>query len=282
MRPSKFLIGAALMGTVMAGPAESQEPAPASALTYADLADLALAAPVVAHVQVREAIRLDDENAVGVAPGKTRFYVEADVLSLIRGARGLPSEISYLVDLPHDARGRRAKLREETEFVLLATTVPGRPGEVRLIGPDAQLPYDPALADQLRAILNAAVRADSPPEITGIAGAFHVPGSLPGESETQIFLETADDRPVSLTILRRPGETPRWAVALSEIVDNAARPPEPETLLWYRLACGLPAAVPAESLATADADAAAAIRADYRLVLERLGPCTRTRGEDTP
>ncbi len=95
--------------------------------------------------------------------------------------------------------------------------------------------------------------------------------------ETQIFLQTRDGRPISLNVLRRPGETPRWAVALGEIVDRSARPPAPDTLLWYRLACALPPALPdssAASLAAADAEAT---RADYALVLKGLGPCARAR-----
>jgi hypothetical protein len=258
-------------------PAESQAPAP-SQFTYADLVDLALAAPVVAEVEVREAIRLRGERAAGVEPGKTRFYVEAEVISLIRGARGLPAQISYLVDLPNDWRGRPPRLREESRFILLASTVPGRPGEVQLIGPEAQLAHTPELASRLRQILRQAAQPDAPPTITGIGRAFHVQGTLPGESETQVFLETADGRPVSLTILRRPGQAPRWAVALSEIVDNAARPPEPDTLLWYSLACSLPPTLPATSVAGTEEREAAAIRADYRVVIEGLGPCARNRG----
>ena len=277
MRLSRFPRGVAILMAVAAVPAESQAPATAPALTYADVADLALAAPVAAHVQVRDAIRLKDERAVGLEPGMTRFYVEADVLSLIRGARGLPGQVTYLVDLPNDARGRAPKLRDDTQFILLAATVAERPGELRLAAPDAQLPYSPALADRLRDILHDATRSDAPPEITGIGRAFHVPGTLPGESETQIFLQAADGRPVSLSILRRPGEEPRWAVALSEIVDNAAAAPEPDTLLWYRLACTLPGRLPPQSFAEADPSQAAAIEADYRLVMESLGPCARTR-----
>jgi hypothetical protein len=113
--------------------------------------------------------------------------------------------------------------------------------------------------------------------VTAIGKAFHVPGSLAGESETQIFLQTAEARPVSLTILRRPGEEPQWAVALGDIVDDAAAAPKPETLLWYRLACGLPRTLPRQSYADAEGRAGAAIQADYRFVLDRLGPCTRSR-----
>jgi hypothetical protein len=277
MRPSNILTSAAIALAAVSVAAESDVPAPTAQMTYPDLVDLALAAPVAAHVEIAESIRLDEERAVGVEPDKARFYVEADVLSLIRGANGLPARVTYLVDLPNDARGRALKLREESQFIVLAATVPGRPGEIRLIAPDAQLPYSPALADQLRSVLRQAVRPDAPPQITGIGRAFHVPGTLPGESETQIFLETADGRPVSLSILRRPGQDPRWAVALSEIVDNSARPPEPNTLLWYRLACALPPSLPPESIAGTEAAQAEAIRADYRLVVEGLGPCVRNR-----
>ena len=120
-------------------------------------------------------------------------------------------------------------------------------------------------------------QGDAPPRLTGIGRAFHVPGSLPGESETQIFLQTAGGRPISLTVLRRPGQQPRWAVALSEIVDEAAAPPAPDTLLWYRLACTLPAALPPQSLSEASAEEAQAIRADYAVVIDGLGRCTRHR-----
>jgi hypothetical protein len=117
----------------------------------------------------------------------------------------------------------------------------------------------------------------APPRIIQLGDAFHVAGTVAGESETQIFLRTANDEPVSLSILRRPGQEPRWAVALGEIVDEAAKPPAPGTLLWYRLACSLPPTLPSQSvraLSPADAEAA---RADYALVMQSLGSCGRTR-----
>jgi hypothetical protein len=64
---------------------------------------------------------------------------------------------------------------------------------------------------------------------------------------------------------------------LSELVDDNASTPRAESLLWYRLACTLPRALPPQSLAEASAAEADAIRADYRLVLESLGPCVRNR-----
>jgi hypothetical protein len=62
-------------------------------------------------------------------------------------------------------------------------------------------------------------------------------------------------------------------VALTELVDDSAAPPKPETLLWYRLACGLPEKLPDTAVAgQSDTDADAA-RADYQVVLNGLGPC---------
>ena len=143
--------------------------------------------------------------------------------------------------------------------------------------PTRSFAYTPETAERLRAILRDSSAPGAPPQITGIGRAFHVPGSLPGESETQFFLQTADERPISLTVLRRPGEQPRWAVALSEIVDEAAEPPARDTLLWYRLACTLPARLPPDALREAGAEDGRAIQADYRVMMEGLGPCARNR-----
>jgi hypothetical protein len=260
----------------LASPADSQVAGP-SQPTYADLADLALTAPIAAHARVARATALKPDRAPDTAPGFARFVVEAQIVSLIRAPEGLPSRLSYVVDLPRDAKGRAPKLKKGSEFLLLAAPVPARPGEIRLVAPDAQLAFAPDRAEMLRAILREGAGRDAPPRITGIGRAFHVPGAIPAESETQIFLLTADNRPVSLNLLRRPGQTPVWSVALSEIVDDAAAPPRPNTLLWYRLACTLPRALPRQSFAEADEQGAAAIQADYRFILERLGPCARTR-----
>jgi hypothetical protein len=277
MNPVARRICLAIAAAALAAAAPAESPPAGPPPTYADLADLALAAPIAAHVRVADSVALKGAQGAAAGPGAARLYVEADVVSLIRAEQSLPARIRYVVDLPRDAKGRPPKLRKGTPLILLAAPVVGRPAELRLAAPDAQLAYTPERADQLRAILREATGPAAPPRISGIGRAFHVPGSLPGESETQIFLQTADGRPVSLNVLRRPGETPSWAVALSEIVDDAAAAPRRDTLLWYRLACTLPRALPRQSLAEAEPAAARAIDADYRLILERLGPCLRNR-----
>jgi len=269
----RFTSAAALLtALLLAAEAPAQAPMVAP-YSYADLADLAAMAPITADVMVHEAIPLKGANAASVPPGKVRFYIVADVLTLIRGAQGLPGQIAFLADFPLVAN--RAPKVEKMRFLILAAPVQGRPGEVRLVAPDAIIGWSPEMDQKLRGILTAMNAPDAPSRITGVGHAFHVPGSLPGESETQIFLNTADGRPVSLNILRRPNEQPRWAVALGDIVDAAARPPEPDTLLWYQLACFLPREMPADSTADLSPADAEATRADYALVLAGLGPCAR-------
>ena len=261
--------------------AQADNRSPAFSATYADLADLGIDAPLALIGTVRRAQSLPPGLSIGVMPGRARQLVEVDVSRLIRGIDGLPPRLSYLADVAVDSRGRPAKLRGQS-LLIFARPVPGRTDMIQLVAPDAQLAVDAAQLAQAEAILRESRLPDAPPRITGITGAFHVPGALPGESETQIFLATADRRPVSLSVLRRPGETPRWAVALGEIVDEAAAAPARDTLLWYRLACGLPPALPAAALGTLSAAAQAAARADYALVLEGLGRCARNRGGEAP
>jgi hypothetical protein len=277
MHVTKHVLAATAAALLISAQADSRPAVEQTALTYADLSDLALNATIAAHVRLRSASPLKASEAGSVLAGRTRFYVEADVVSLIRSPQGLPQRITYLVDVANNAAGKAAKLPKKGEYLILAVAVPGRPGEVRLAAPDAQLPFTAEGAESIRRILREATAADAAPRITGIGKAFHVPGSVRGESETQIFLQTGDGRPVSLNVLRRPGETPRWAVALGEVVDDSAAPPQPNSLLWYRLACSLPQALPASSLTDAEGSAAAAIQADYRLVMERLGRCARSR-----
>jgi len=252
----------------------AESPAPAPLPDYADYASLVLRSPLIIDVTVRNVSEIKGPEAVGVATGFGRFYLEADVLALVRGSEALPKRLGYVADLPLDAKGRPPKL-SKMRALLFARTLPGRPDMVQLAALDGQRRWTPETDALVRRIAQEVVATDAPPMIIGVGNAFHVPGSLPGEGETQIFLTTKDGRPVSLSILRRPGESPRWAVALSEIVDEAAKPPERNTLLWYRLACSLPAKLPDSSVAgQADADATVA-REDYALVVDSLGKCRR-------
>jgi hypothetical protein len=242
--------------------------------TYADVADLALASSIVAHVRIRTAKRLGPDLSAGLAPGHVRHLVSADVIALVRGNEGLAPRISYIIDLPSDSRGKIAKITKSEMFVF---AVPARAGEVRLVAPDAQINWSAPTAQLVRAILSEENRAGAPPIVTGVSSGFHSAGALAGEGETQIFLATKADRPASIGISRRSGSAPNWYVSTAEVVDDSAGRPPRNSLLWYRLACFLPAALPDSAVAELPATDASAVRADYQLVMGALGICPRTR-----
>jgi hypothetical protein len=242
--------------------------------TYADLATFSDAADLVVRVQIRRQTVLKPDRAPGLATGFARLYIEASTVSLIAGRSGVGPSLAYLVDVPLDAKGKVPKLKKQ-EFVVFADLVSGRPGEIRLIAPRAQLAYAPELETRLRPILTELYAADVPPRITGISDALAVMGTLTGESETQVFLATESRDPVSLTILRRPGQRPQWGVSWGEIIDSSARPPAPDTLRWYRLACSLPAQLPSNANLAREADARRLAAQDYAFVIQQLGPCER-------
>ena len=244
--------------------------------SYADLADMALQAPVVIDATIRSATRMKDAISPPPTPGFARYLIEADVVALIRGAGGSAPRVRYVANVRLDSRGKAPKLKKN-RVLILARPVPGKPADLQLASPDAQLTWNAETEATLRSILTEAVSPEAPPRIARVGNAFHVPGAIRGESETQIFLITDSGEPVSLSIIRRPGQGPRWAVALGEIVDESAATPKPQSLLWYRLACFLPRALPAGAMDESDPVALNQAQADYRVVIEGLGICTRNR-----
>ncbi len=244
--------------------------------TYADLADLSDAANLVLRVKIRKQAEVDAERAPGLAPGYVRLYIEADTIALLAGNAPVGESVKYVVDVPRDAKGRAPKLKKQ-ETLLFARSVPGRTAEIQLVGQGAQIRWSPELDARVRPILAALVAADSPPVVTGVRDALSVEGNLVGESETQLFLSTRNDGPVSITVIRRPGQRPVWGVSFTEIVDQAAVPPKANTLAWYRLACFLPQTLPGEANLSRDAGPRAQAAEDYRYMMTQLGPCPRNR-----
>lgn len=265
-----FLFSAGCSSTVQSAPTPaSVAPSPFS---YADVADLAASADLMAVARIRQMIAVP--AAASTAPTTQRFYVQADVGSLIRGPDLLAPRISFVMDLPAGKEARKALMRKT---VLLFGRAGRNSAEIQLLASDSFLPWTPATELLARVIAADLVKPDAPPAVTGIGDAFHVAGTVAGESETQIFLTTATGRPISLSIIRRPDMAPKFGAAMGEIVDEAADVPPRDTLLWYRLACRLPSALPATALTRLEAPDADAARADYAAFLEKLGACPRTR-----
>lgn len=276
--PVAALAIAAAFSTVCAHAQTRPAPvvAPMPVVTYADVAKLAEEASVVALAEVRNQAVVPPQRAPGLAAGHARLYVEARTAALLAARAPLGESISYLVDVPLDTKGKPPKLRKQ-RFLIFADAVPGRPGSLQLVEDGAQVPATADSEQLARTVIAALAAPDLPPAITGVRDVMSVPGNLVGESETQLFLDTATGQPVSLTVVRRPGMEPQWGVSWSEIVDQAARAPLPQTVEWYRLACALPAQLPAGAYLQDDRDARVRAEADYRYILEQLGRCERLR-----
>ena len=270
----KALAVAALTSVIAVPQGFAQVPAALAGPTYADLADLADHAPLVAKVDIRDAVRLKPEQAPGVRSGMARVYVKAKIRALLLGET-IGESASYLADVPVDPKGKPPKLKKTTALIF-ARPVAARPGELQLVSTVGQVAWSQPTEDRVRAILTELVAPGAPPRVTGVREVSFVPGNLIGEGETQIFLATEAGDPVSISVVHRPGEPPVWGVAFGEIVDQAARPPLHDTLAWYRLACFLPAGLSTATNLSGDGDTQRRAAEDYRYVRGQLGPCPRT------
>ena len=276
MERVRYLFTIMVLALISQNPAYAQINGTTDSLQYADLADLSVDAPIIVRATIKKAIKVDPERALGAPAGTQRYYVIATTNALIRGQKGIPETIRYIIDLPLDSRGRAPKIKKNN-YILFARNIIGSTGDIQLVAQDAQILWTPERDNRIRQIVREIVSVDKAPRITAIGSAFHVPGTIIGEGETQIFLETENRQPVSITILRRDGQQKKWAVSLGEIVDEAARAPVRNSLLWYRLACFLPRSLPDYTLTGETPSNANQARLDYRLVIQDLGNCPRAR-----
>jgi hypothetical protein len=180
---------AALLALALVAPsaAEAQRDAPplaapaAPLATYADFAALVEQADVVALVEVRDQALVEPARAPGLAPGQARLYIEGRTQALLAGRAALGESLTYLADVPLDAKGKAPKLKKQ-RFLVFADSVAGRPGELRLVGPSAQVPATPETEQLARTVIAAFAAADVPPPVTGIRDVMSVAGNLAGES----------------------------------------------------------------------------------------------------
>jgi hypothetical protein len=239
----------------------------APGLRYPALADLVVSSPVIVRAVIVKAQAIPERLAPGLAPGMARMLVTADVEAALVAPAAVPPKLSWLYDVKLDGRGRVPALRGRRVMAWLET--PGADGKATLTRAWGQQDWSEALATRVRALATE-VTAGRVPEITGVTNGFRVEGTVPGESESQFFLATKAGRPLTMVVLERPGQSLKVAVADGDIIDDSATSVMPETLLWYRLACGLPATLPVAAGGNDVALANAWIGA-----LASLGPCER-------
>jgi len=268
-----LLAAASVFGSQVAPAAKPKELPPVPRPSYARVADLVTASQAIAVISVKKMTAIPAAEAPGLPAGYQRFLIAADTQSLIRGNDVLNKEASFLIDLALPPKAKPPKWAKRN--FLIFGRVEDRVDFFQLLASDSLIAWSPDNEAFVRKVDKEMTAGDAPPLIRGVDSVFHVAGTVAGEGESQIFLTTSDGSPISLSIIRKPGEQPLFGVSLGEIVDEAAALPGNDTPLWYRLACFLPAQIPEKALAGQAAPDAAAASKDYADFLKAMAPCDR-------
>ena len=261
------------MPSILTALATAFSPASAQSLSWTDLADLALASPVVLVGAVERVDRLSRREAPDVPPTDVRALVQVKTQAVLKAPAVMPEGAAWLWQGSADAKGR-APFTKQDQMLGFARPLSGgaRPEvqALQLVSPSAQQPWSAEAEGKVRAILQEAQRPGATGLIvTGINDAFRSEGDIPGISESQFFLKTEGGRPVTLVVRHEPGKPADVLAGAGDLVDRA-QPVRPETLLWRGLACGLPETLPP---ALADREGLAA---DYAVAKASIGACGRT------
>lgn len=239
-------------------------------LSWSDLADLALAAPVVIHTRIDNIRRISRNIARDVPEGEMRVLVETSLVTALKAPHPLPAGAEWQWQGPAGLRGQPPFSRGDVVLAFLRPSYGNVPGQYQLITPQAQLPWSPERDAEVRDIIRQALDPQNQGlMVTGVANGFRTEGTVRGQSESQFFLSTAGGRPLTLGVSRQPGSLPQITVATGEIIDRGQQV-RPRTLAWHALACGLPAELPA-TLAEVPG-----LADDYILAKTAIGPCGRT------
>jgi hypothetical protein len=238
---------------------------------YADVADLVTISPLVVDATVTKVTKVPPAQTIGVPADIRRVVADATVNALVRGQQGIVPRIRFLFDLRKNSAGEFPDIKKLRFFFMANYT--GTPGTIKLVTPKAFLQYSPENDATVRRVTREAVMLDAPRRLTGIASAFYTAGTVIGEGQSQIFLDTEGNQPMSITVNSRADSGKSWSVSTSELVGESASVPQKQTLLWYRLACGLPRSMPDDVIAGSEADTVSALKDDYAFVLAKLGSC---------
>lgn len=267
-------LGAAAVISVVPAYAQSsvQPSAPSTGPSYPDLVELSKRAGMVIKARVQTISRLDPAQVRNPTALNDRFYAEAQTEALIYGRQGIGASLRYLVDLPAD----RPELSGR-DVLLFAWRVPDKAGDIKLVDPTAQVLWSPVQESRVRSILTELVVSGAPSPVTRVRELMFVPGTLAGQGQTQIFLDTKGGRSAAITVRHQPGSAPSWGVSFAQVAAGTGAPPPHDSLAWYSLACFLPAYPPAAANVSRSSARQEQALNDYRMVVTSLGTCNRTR-----
>lgn len=247
-----------------------------NSISYDDIMEITLESELVVDIIVRKIKNLPNSQTIGVRPDRKRILIIGEVQSLIRGKNGLNQEVQFLFDAPIDSRGKIPKYKK-MRFLAFGRHIAGNSGFIRLSRTASMTAYSNRINNMVRNNIREAIAANAPQKIIAINSAFHSPGTIIGEGESQIFLSTEFDQPMAISVISKQGQNRRWSVSTSEVIDINATEPKRFSLLGYRLACSLPRSLDPSIIESDDSRNRDKVKSDYKLVLDSVGPCQRQR-----
>lgn len=229
----------------------------------ADIIRLTLDAPVIVTAEIVKTDEVKRRDASDLPPGGRRRLVRARITSVIKAPSLTPPQIEYLQDwIPADGGKKPPRLEGARVLVFLAPSK-RRDDQYSLIDRRAQTGQEPASERLVRAIL---LDAETPQlrslRIAGVSAVFD------WGDRRQFLVDTTDGRKLSLDT------TPEGsAVKVSfDETSGDAKTVQAGSLLWFRLACELPANLPdaiVQDYQTPGLDPQKA----FSELKARLGPC---------
>jgi hypothetical protein len=266
-----FLLGAAI--ALAAPPASGL----AASTPYPQAARLYLAAPVVAKGLVRGQSKLGKKEAASLPPlpmGQGRAFIEVELQGVLKAPTPLPARLKFLWQGPLDAKGKIPNFKKQTLLMFLSTaTVNGVTG-YGLTDVGSIKPWSVEEEAQLRAIASAAQDpAQRGLAIKGVRSTFVTQPETDSDPFVHILFSTQNGAPLA-AILEKNRTNSTWSLrtTLTDL-DQDAMPVQNQSLLWYHMACGLPAAPPQIVEQQPTPGEVALARAAWNAMLELLGPC---------
>jgi hypothetical protein len=280
MRGFTPLIGAALaLALVPAQRAPAAQPAAAAvaapAPSYASLARLTLAAPVIVRAQVRKPGLFSRPQVTQLPNGRLRVVMEADLQSVIQAPLAIRTPIQFVWEGQGDAKGRAPDLSRQT-FLMFLNRPATAAEPFTLVRASGLAPWSEPAEATVRRIIGEALQSPSIAklQLSGVREIMALDADPPYAASYQLLLDGRSGEAVALQLDQHPqAQRDRVQVSFDDTM-VAAQAVQRDTLLWYAIACTLPRQS-ADRIAAAAAvpDQAGAAASAYARLVNALGTC---------
>jgi hypothetical protein len=240
--------------------------------SYAEMARLYLASPIIVRAQVRNESKLSKAEAALLAPvpaGQARQWLTVDLQSALKAPDMMPARVRFLWQGELAANGKPPKLKKQSMLLFLRQVeTAGDNPSFGLTEIGAALPWTDGDEAHLRS-----VALEYGLSVKGMRQVFVTLSDGDTSARFVHFLfETRNGAPL-VAIVEEQGQQWQMRTTTTDL-DQDAQAVKPETLLWYHLACGLDLQAPDAVRRLPDRDERAFAERAWQAMHNLLGPCT--------